>query len=187
MSASTATLDDALQHWNAAKALIGQEAAAELFEKIVEVDELVRILDPKRNPDKAFSLLEWMYHNIEKKEEYKNRIVNMSFESALESLQQQQVSTFFSRLEVASRVDSDIRQMISKLRNLGNSMIQRIIREATIHPIGVAVRERRPDMYGIKLMQVLMLFANSDIPKVPDVVPVFIEKVLIAVTEDLRA
>lgn len=64
-------------------------------------------------------------------------------------------------------------------------MIRRIIREASTHPIGIEVRERRPDKYGIMLLQTLRCFADSDLPSTPDVVPIVIERVLIAVTDDL--
>lgn len=97
LSSGTAPFDDALRHWNAATSLIEQQAAAELFKKIVEFDELIESIDPERNPDKALAVLEWIYNNIDK-QEYKNRISNISFGIALESLKQHEISTFFSSL-----------------------------------------------------------------------------------------
>ena len=185
MPDNAATFDDALGHWNAAKSLIGQQEASELFEKIFDLDKL----DLKRNSEGAFPLLEWIYNNIDRKEEYKIRLVNMSFDLALEALTRQQISNFFRRLENAGRVDSDIRDIARKLRSLGDRLIRRVITETERHAVGARIKEVRRDMYGTILLRALMMFANSNLPSGfgPEDVTLVLDEVLMTVTEDLRS
>lgn len=189
MTANSATLNDALAHWRAAQTLIGKAGAGELFSKIVDVNDLLSQVDPKRQPEHACSLLVWLYDNVEQKEEYKNILVNTSFDLAIEALKRKDTSGFIDRLKGAARVDPDVGEMVRKLRKLSGSVMRRIISEAERHPLGSQVKSVRSDMYGMVLFRSIMMVANSDLPPGfgPEHIPLIMNEVILSATEDLRS
>lgn len=177
----------ALWHWNAAKSLVGAGAALELFEEIVEVDQLIRQVDPKSHPEDACTLLEWVYNNIEQKEEYKTAIGNISLESAIAALRRQEISDFLSRLDSAARFDSQMRDIARQVRGLGNRMIREIVRQTDRSPVGLAVKTARPDLYGQILLRVVVVFAGASLPYGfgPEHLHLVLDNVLMAVVKDM--
>ena len=188
MQNPNAILQNALRHWNAAKTLVGQKRSTELFEDIVDVDELMRSIDPRRQPDKALAVLAWIYNYVDNSEVYKNQIINISFDRALDALTIQQVSAFYSNLEYASKFDPELNGLLQKVRRLSESMIRAIVRETALHPIGRAIKEVRNEMFPTVVLRAVLAFANSDLPYdfQPHHVRIVIDDVLDAVTEDLR-
>jgi len=182
-------LDEALNHWNESRRLVGEVDAPELFDEVVQVDALVKELDPNRQPDRVYRLLEWVHKHVSAKEEYVGAISNLAFRQAIESLKSGDVSTFLDRLDVAAAADAELQPVARKAKSLGRSLISQVLSEVHRHPIGIAVRDKRPDMYGQVLLRAVMVFANSDLPFGfgPQHVRLAMNHVMTIVTEDLRS
>ncbi len=158
---TTPLLADALRHWQAAKATVSEQEASQLFEQIVEVDHLIRHVDPKRNTQRALELLEWICENVEQKETYKTMLANLSLNSSLEALEEGRIREFHERLAVAGRAHAEFRDVSQKIQSLAEETIRKIVQETAKSPVMVAVKAARPDVYRMVLLRVVVAFAMA--------------------------
>ena len=191
---TTPLLADALRHWQAAKATISEQEASELFEQIVEVDHLIRHVDPKRNPQRELELLEWICENVEQKETYKTMLANLSLSTSLEALEEGRIREFHERLAVAGRANAEIRDVSQKIQSLAEETIRKIVQETAKSPVMVAVKATRPDVYRMVLLRVVVAFAmaftqnhairtNRELQNA--MVPLLLNQILAAVAQSL--
>jgi hypothetical protein len=122
-------------------------------------------------PTEPIAVLAWIYSYVDNSDVYKNQLIGISFDRALDALVIQQTSAFFSNLEYAAKFDRDLTELIRRVRRLNESMIRAIVRETALHPIGRRIKDVRAEMFPSVVLRTVLAFADSDLPlEIDDIV-----------------